>query len=104
MPFDEDYEQTIKSVAEIGGSAAEAYTAARTNESGEKTNVDWGKLVNSAAGALQQWQQNRTEGSRQWNDFKVSASVDESTQKTIILVVCILAGSLVFFGLKHNKK
>jgi len=105
MPFDEDYQNTMARVAEIGGSAAEAYTAAK-NENGENTGtgVDWGQLVNTAAGALQQWQQNRTAGQRQWNDFNVEAKVDESTQKTIILVVCILAGALVFFGLKNNKK
>ncbi|MBP5400752.1 MAG: hypothetical protein J6Y35_03895 [Bacteroidales bacterium] len=109
MPFNEDYQNVMNTIRETGSTAAEVYaeknteSAANNENTGGKSSVDWGKLVNSFAGAAQSYLDNRETG-RKWNDFKVNATIDEGTQKTIIIVVCILAGALVFFGLMNNKK
>lgn len=106
MPFNEDYLQTMETIREIGGTAAEEYASAqettRDNGSG-KNNVDWGGLVNGFAAAAQSWADSRREnGGRQWNDFKVE--VDEGTQKTVLAVAVILAAAIVFFGIKQARK
>lgn len=111
MPFNEDYQQVMSTIESFSGEAAKEYTEAQNSantdnaEESRKNNVDWGNLVNSFATAAQSYMDRRRNGDgRAWNDFKVDAKVDEGTQKTIILVVCILAGALVFYGLKTSKK
>lgn len=111
MPFNEDYQQVMSQIRETGSEAAQIYAethqnSAANDEAGtERTSVDWGKLANSFAGAAQEWIDSRNSGDgRKWNDFKVDARIDDSTQKTIILVVCILAGALIFYGIKSQKK
>lgn len=111
MPFNEEYKEVMDRIAETGQSAAQVYAETHTESatgkesegSGSKS-VDWGSLVNSFASVAQNYANSRNNGGRQWNDFNVKATVDESTQKTIIFVVVILAGALIFYGLKANKK
>lgn len=109
MPFNEDYQNVMNAIRETGSTAAEIYAETNTESAANKENtggnssVDWGKLVNSFAGAAQSYLDNRETG-RKWNDFKVDATIDEGTQKTIIIVVCILAGALIFYGIKTQKK
>lgn len=107
MPFNEAYQQVMNKIAETGTTAAAEY-AARNSEAGKEnaggqSSIDWGNLVNSFANAAQSYADNRQQG-RAWNDFKVDATIDESTQKTIIFVVIVLAAALVYYGIKTAKK
>ena len=110
MPFNEDYQRTMQQIAETGQTAAEVYaetqsnSAANKENTGGKSSVDWGALVNGFASAAQSYANSRNGDGRQWNDFNVEAKVDESTQKTIIFVVVILAAALIFYGIKTSKK
>lgn len=107
MPFNEEYKEVLNTIAETGQGAAQAYaethTESATGKEDGKTSVDWGSLVNSFASVAQNYANSRNNGGRKWNDFNVEARVDDSTQKTIILVVCILAGALIFYGIKTQK-
>ena len=109
MPFNEDYQRTMQQIAETGQTAAAVYAETQTNSAanrenaGGRSSVDWGALVNGFASAAQSYA-NRNNSGREWNDFKVDATIDEGTQKTIIFVVVILAAALVYYGIKTSKK
>lgn len=106
MPFNDDYKETMARIAETGESVAKEYAETQNSGAQNKENsaIDWGGLVNGFANAASQWAANRNNNNgRQWNDFEVEARVDKSTQNTIILIVCILAGALIFFGIRTGK-
>lgn len=105
MPFNEDYQNAMDTIREIGGEAAQEYAAAQESgqHAGNKQEINWGGLVNGFAAAAQNWANNRnSQGGRQWNDFKVE--VDEGTQNTVLAVAVILAAAIVFFGIKQARK
>lgn len=103
MPFNEDYQDVMQTIAETGNAAAQAYAETHQEGSSSKSEIDWGGLVNAFGSVAESYAQSRNPNGRQWNDFNVEAKVDKSTQTTIILVVCILAGALIFYGIKMNK-